>query len=88
MAQFVQVIRELVVNAVKHAKPNCIQVKIQEEKGIFTICIKNNGKISPKTEWYHGKGVKNIERRIRLLNGQVFWDVTQQECCATIKINL
>ena len=68
-----RVLQEVVNNALKHSKASVITIKMSQNENNLSLNIKDNGigfNINDQKE-SNGLGLKNIEHRIFLLNGNV-----------------
>ncbi|WP_181347247.1 sensor histidine kinase [Thalassobacillus sp. CUG 92003] len=75
-----RLIQEAVQNAVKHAEPNDIQVKVEMKQSYFTIIVKDNGKgfdTSVKKE--NSFGLVGMKERVEMLEGEITIDSTPGE---------
>jgi len=68
-------LRELVSNAIKHAKPSNITINWTLHDGNITVHITDNGQHYPIEQWQQGKGLCNIQRRASELAGSVSWAI-------------
>lgn len=73
-----RILREVVSNALRHAKPKNINVYIEATSQILSVNILHDGSIRPINEWRAGKGLNNIRTRITELGGEVSWLLTDQ----------
>ena len=86
-----QVINNILSNATK-AKAEKISLKIiiNEQKKTLQITVKNDGKkyVSDKSSLFHGTGLKIIQDNIKLLNGELFQDLSQDVFITKLLIKL
>lgn len=68
---FYRMAQELFSNAIKHADANLIHLTITKDNGWLIMEFKDNGKGFNMDEVKHGFGLKNLESRVQLLNGDV-----------------
>ncbi|MDO3643813.1 sensor histidine kinase [Mucilaginibacter sp. L3T2-6] len=68
---FYRMAQELFSNAIKHADASIIHLTITKEDGWLVMEFKDNGKGFNMDEVKHGFGLKNLQSRIQLLNGDV-----------------
>jgi len=68
---FYRIAQELFSNAIKHAEATDINLTITKEDGWLVLEFKDNGKGFAMNEVKHGFGLKNIESRVQLINGEV-----------------
>ena len=65
------VMRELITNALKHARPRYIAVDVRLETGALEVSVSNNGDVSDPLYWKDGYGLRNIRGRLHDLGGQL-----------------
>lgn len=66
------IVSESLTNAVRHARPNCTQVKATSENGHFVLSITDDGNgFSPGSLEESGYGLRNMRDRARLLGGEM-----------------
>ena len=63
--------RELITNALKHARPRYIAVDVRLETGALEVSVSNNGDVSDPLYWKDGYGLRNIRGRLHDLGGQL-----------------
>jgi len=68
---FYRMAQELFSNAIKHAEASMIHLTITKEEEQLVMEFKDNGKGFKIDEIKHGFGLKNLQSRVRLLNGEV-----------------
>lgn len=67
-----RIIQELVYNAVKHADASKVIVQCSQSDQYFFITVEDNGKgFSIDGIPKHGRGLKNVQSRVDLLNGKM-----------------
>lgn len=67
-----RLMQESVQNAVKHANPSDIQIKIQAEKNYIVLVVKDNGKGFDVTIKKEGSfGLIGMRERVEMLNGEL-----------------
>ncbi len=69
-----RIIQEAITNIIKHAKAKSIGILIYEENGSLQLVINDDGKGLGEEKPGNGKskmGLQSIQRRVRLLNGQM-----------------
>ena len=72
--QILRIIKELLVNAVKHANPQNITIEFSQRKKALYVKVSDDGKgltFSKTGSPKNGIGLKNIQSRARALNGNV-----------------
>lgn len=70
-----RVLREIVTNALHHAEPDSIAIKVAFTAREMHLSLSHNGHITPPSTWRAGKGLNNIKTRIAELGGQVTWKI-------------
>lgn len=68
---FYRIAQELFSNAIKHSEASAINLILTKEDGWLLMEFKDNGKGFNKDEVKHGFGLKNLESRIKLINGEI-----------------
>lgn len=67
-----QTLRELVTNALKHASPSHLSIKINRSPTHLELNLAHNGNISCPSTWIEGTGLKSMTKRIHEnLAGQI-----------------
>ncbi|HRI17665.1 MAG TPA: ATP-binding protein, partial [Burkholderiaceae bacterium] len=70
-----RIIRELVSNAIAHARATRVDVTLELAGGTMALCVADNGVgVEPRT-WSHGLGISGVRKRVKQLGGEVRWDV-------------
>jgi signal transduction histidine kinase len=64
-------VQEAINNILKHADATSILIDIHFEKTEFIIQIRDNGKGYQLTENTRGAGLKNIQKRVGMVNGEI-----------------
>lgn len=67
----IRMVQECLNNAIKHASPTLISIKIYLEAGIPTLLIRDDGVGFDSQSDSSGLGIKNLKARIKAINGQV-----------------
>lgn len=65
-----RVIQEGIQNALRHAHPTYVSVKMRNQDGLL-IDIVNDG--LPLPENFHGMGTNNMRKRVQVLGGHIQW---------------
>jgi signal transduction histidine kinase len=65
------IIRESIINTVKHANATKINMVFKKYKKSIDLLINDNGKGFDPNKNYEGTGLRNIKTRIKELNGQI-----------------
>ncbi|HEY8783842.1 MAG TPA: sensor histidine kinase [Mucilaginibacter sp.] len=68
---FYRIAQELFSNAIKHSGATVIHLTLTNEPGLLTMEFKDNGKGFNIGEVKHGFGLKNLESRVQLINGEI-----------------
>ena len=75
--ELTQVIREAVSNALKHALPEILNVRILVNDKKLHIFVINDGKISPPSTWEAGTGLVSMHKRVSAMKGLLITRMTQ-----------
>lgn len=67
----IRTIQECLNNAIKHAQPEMIVIKLQEHQDGLVLNIKDNGKGFDVTQPSSGLGMYNLKKRMEAISGQV-----------------
>ncbi len=70
-----RVLREAISNALKHAEPEVIDVVVTITDKTLSIALSHEGKILSLQEWRAGKGLNNMQIRIKELGGKIDWQL-------------
>jgi signal transduction histidine kinase len=68
---FYRIAQELFSNAIKHSAATSIHLTLTNEPGWLLMEFKDNGKGFNMNEVKHGFGLKNLESRVQLINGEI-----------------
>ncbi|HEY4323177.1 MAG TPA: sensor histidine kinase [Mucilaginibacter sp.] len=68
---FYRIAQELFSNAIKHSEATLLNLTLTEDKGWLLMEFKDNGKGFDKEKIKHGYGLKNLESRVQLINGEI-----------------
>ena len=68
-----RVLRELVSNAIAHAKPTHVDIDAALDGGVLTLSVIDNGLGREPESWAHGLGLGGVRKRVRQLGGSVQW---------------
>lgn len=80
-----RIIQESLQNAIKHAHPNAINIKIESLDSSLTVTIIDNGCGFDAEHNKTGHGFTNMRKRTELLGGTIEWKSEEQAGC-TVKI--
>jgi signal transduction histidine kinase len=68
---FYRIAQELFSNAIKHSSASAIHLTLTNEAGWLIMEFKDNGRGFNIEEVKHGFGLKNLESRVKLINGEI-----------------
>ncbi len=68
---FYRIAQELFSNAIKHSEATIIHLTITKDAGWLVMEFKDNGRGFNTDEVKHGFGLKNMESRVQLINGEI-----------------
>lgn len=68
---FYRIAQELFSNAIKHSGATAIHLTLTNEPGWLIMEFKDNGKGFDITQVKHGFGLKNMQSRVQLINGEI-----------------
>lgn len=68
-----RIMRELVSNAISHAKAKRVQVTLRLENDRLTLSVEDNGVGREPAKWSHGLGLGGVRKRVKQLGGSVRW---------------
>lgn len=68
-----RVLRELVSNALQHARASVVSIQISLEGPVLLLRVADNGCGSAPESWSHGLGLGGVRKRVKLIGGQVRW---------------
>jgi len=77
IADLTRIIREAVSNALRHAQPSVIKIKLSERDNSLAIAVENDGLNQRKDNIREGRGIGIIRQRVRRLGGVVGMDQRQ-----------
>ncbi|MFT3665601.1 sensor histidine kinase [Piscinibacter sp.] len=83
-----RVLRELVSNAIAHAKATRVEVSLVLRKDRLELQILDNGEGRNPRAWAHGLGLGGVRKRVKQLGGEVEWRELQPRgigCRVTIR---
>lgn len=72
-----RIAQESISNVIKYAQANNVIVQISQNENILNLTIEDDGVGFEKSEIVYGLGLKNIENRVRLINGTL--DIISQK---------
>ena len=68
-----RVLRELVTNAIYHARASRVEISAALQGGSLTLTVTDDGSGRDPESWSHGLGLGGVRKRVKLLGGQVQW---------------
>jgi signal transduction histidine kinase len=68
---FYRIAQELFNNVIKHSEATIIHLTIAKEDGWLLMEFKDNGTGFNMSDVRHGYGLKNLESRVQLINGEI-----------------
>lgn len=68
-----RVLRELVSNAIYHAKANRVDITLRLAGPRLTLSVADDGEGKDPQQWSHGLGLGGVRKRVKLLGGEVKW---------------
>jgi len=88
-----RIAREAIANALKHAHPRYIMIKMETDSNELSMQICNDGTIAEISDWTLGRGVNNIKFRVAEMQGSHNWGIEDdgvngQYCCLAVNIPL
>ncbi len=70
-----RVLRELVNNVISHARANQVEITVHFDRGRLLLVVSDDGVGANPQQWAHGLGLGGVRKRVKLLGGQVAWQV-------------
>lgn len=80
------VLREAVTNALKHASPTSVSIRIGSDETILSMEVMNDGNIGDPVQWQEGYGLRSIRGRLHDLGGQLI--LSREEGAVHLKMNI
>jgi signal transduction histidine kinase len=68
-----RVLRELVSNALQHARAASVSVHISLEGPVLLLRVADDGRGRAPQAWAHGLGLGGVRKRVKLIGGDVAW---------------
>ncbi|MGD9835750.1 MAG: sensor histidine kinase [Piscinibacter sp.] len=68
-----RVLRELVSNAIAHARATRVEVSLVHRKDGLELQVRDNGEGRNPRAWSHGLGLGGVRKRVKQLGGEVEW---------------
>jgi signal transduction histidine kinase len=69
-----RILRELVSNAIAHARATRVDVEAAILGGRLTLTVRDNGRGGDPASWAHGLGLGGVRKRVKQLGGEVAWE--------------
>ncbi|MES9878947.1 MAG: hypothetical protein ABW117_17755 [Candidatus Sedimenticola sp. 1PA] len=70
-----RIIQEAVSNALKHAKPQQMSMRVEAVEGLLKIQFENDGTIAKTSSWIEGTGMSNMRKRSDEIGATINWVV-------------
>lgn len=70
-----RVLRELVNNIITHAQASQVEISVHFDRGRLALQVSDDGIGQQPAAWAHGLGLGGVRKRVKLLGGQVGWEV-------------
>lgn len=84
-----RILRESVSNAIHHARPGRVSVRVDYLAPQLVIEVCDDGVGRSKGEWRPGRGLRNMELRARELGGAIKWcEYEPKGCCVSCQVPL
>jgi signal transduction histidine kinase len=84
-----RIAQELFGNAIKHSDASIINLSVTQQAGFMIMEFKDNGVGFKLNEVKQGFGIKNLESRVQLINGEIsIHSKPQNGTCTTIKLKM
>lgn len=72
---FFRILQELLQNIVKHAHAEKVLIQLHASMELISLTVEDNGiGFDPGSDQARGKGFKNIENRLKILNGHISYN--------------
>lgn len=84
-----RIVQELFGNAIKHSGATQIKLSVSRQSGWLIVSFTDNGAGFNQAEVKHGFGLKNLQSRIQLINGQIDMQSRPKQGTQTVvKVNV
>ncbi len=87
-ASLIRIVQELISNTIKHADAEKGGIIVTKDRKQLVINYWDDGKGLPEKLSASGMGMRNIEKRVQIMNGKLIWKNTSGGLSVTIKIPL
>jgi signal transduction histidine kinase len=82
-----RILRELVSNAISHAKANQVDIQLTLLQDQLTLSVSDNGRGRDPARWSHGLGLGGVRKRVKQLGGSVRWvEIKPQGICCEVVV--
>ncbi|MCC1497371.1 sensor histidine kinase [Alcanivorax sp. 1008] len=88
IADLTRIVREAVSNALRHAAPSVIRIKLSEREGSLAISVENDGLNQDKMGSHEGRGIGIIRQRATRLGGVAGIGVQQDFWWVNVRVPL
>lgn len=68
-----RMLRELCTNVLAHAQATQIEVRLNLQGAVLTLCVVDDGIGRAPETWVHGLGLGGVRKRVKQLGGKVTW---------------
>ena len=68
-----RILRELVSNAISHARARTVEVSLTLADDCLTLSVSDDGQGTDPSVWAHGLGLGGVRKRVKQLGGSVRW---------------
>ena len=68
-----RVLREGLSNALRHARPNEIEVQVSLDAGQLTLRMRHDGEVGDVASWVPGRGLQTMQLRLNRMGGSINW---------------
>lgn len=84
-----RIVRESIANALKHAHPETVILKVELIAQELCLCLCHDGKLVEPTQWIAGRGLNNIKTRVAEMGASHKWGIVEgasnkQYCTLTL----
>lgn len=83
-----RVLREAVSNALRHAEPTRIDVRLAADGDALHLNITNDGACRPMSEWRSGNGLRSMRSRTQKLGGELHIDAGEGRVTLSLRVPL
>lgn len=84
-----QMLREGLVNAVRHSQAQAVDIRIQLDGNDLMACLEHDGVDQPPERWRKGRGMNHLVQRAEQLQGSIEWrSLTDDRVALRIRVPL